>query len=435
MSADLVPSVVLADGVRQTTLADGTRVVTEAISGVRSVTVGFWLAVGSRDERSPVAGASHFLEHLLFKGTKRRSALEIAETMDAVGGDLNAFTSKEYTCFYARCLDRDAPLAVDVLGDMITSARIRSADVDAERGVVLEEIRMHLDTPDDLVHSVFSESLFAGHPLGREVLGDAATITAMSRDQVHRYYRRHYVPENLVVAAAGNLDHDAMAQAVANALAGSRPAGGPTTRRTPPTGTNRSRVVLRHRPTEQVHVILGRPGLRRADPRRFAASVLNQALGGGMSSRLFQEVRERRGLAYTVYSYLGLHVDSGAFAVYAGTAPGQSRTVLDVLRAELDRARSGGLADAELERAKGHLAGSTLLALEDTGSRMARLGKSVVTGTELLTLDETLATIEAVDHDAVREVAAELLEGPFTLAGVGPFEDADADAFEAYCAA
>jgi predicted Zn-dependent peptidase len=425
----------LMAGVRQTTLDSGVRVVTETMTHVRSVTVGYWIGIGSRDERGAVTGASHFLEHLLFKGTKRRTAAEIAEALDAVGGDMNAFTSKEYTCFYAQCLDRDAPLAIDVLGDMITSARIRAADVDAERDVVLEEIHMHLDTPDDLVHSVFSEAVFGSHPLAREILGSEQSITDMTREQVHRYFKRHYVPENLTVVAAGNVEHDDVVREVAAALADLPAAGRPTVSRAGHDGRAQVNVRLRERPTEQSHIVLGGLGLTRKDPRRFAGSVLNQALGGGMASRLFQEVREKRGLAYSVYSYQGMHSDAGSFAVYAGCTPKKVGTTLDVLRTELDRARREGITDAELTRAKGNLAGSMLLSLEDTGSRMGRIGKSLSTDADLLTLDETLAEVEAVDHDMVREVAAELLDGPFTLALVGPVGDLDEAELAAYCEA
>jgi predicted Zn-dependent peptidase len=424
-----------AEGVRVTALDSGVRVVTESMPDVRSVTTGFWVGIGSRDERAPAAGASHFLEHLLFKGTKRRSAQEIAEAVDAVGGDLNAFTSKEYTCFYAHTLDRDLPLAVDVLGDMITSATVRSADVDAEREVVLEEIRMHLDTPDDLVHSVFSQGFFGGHPLGREVLGSEESITAMGRHRVHRYYRRHYLPGTLVVSVAGNVQHDDVVARVAEALDGWEPPSGVSgdglLTRTAPKPTP-PRTVVRIRPTEQAHIVLGGPGLRRGDERRYVAGVLNQAVGGGMASRLFQEVRERRGLVYSVYSYLGMHADAGTFAVYAGTAPQRTTEVLDVLIAELEKVADAGLGDAELARAKGYMAGSTVLALEDTSSRMTRLGKSVVTGTPLLGLDETLAAIEAVSDDDVRGLARSLLPGPYTLALVGPFDGAVPADFDRY---
>ena len=424
-----------ADAVRMTTLPSGVRVVSEAMPDVRSVAVGYWVDAGSRDERGPVAGATHFLEHLLFKGTRRRSALEIAETLDAVGGDMNAFTSKEYTCFYARCLDRDLPLAVDVLGDMITSATIRSADVESERDVVLEEIRMHLDTPDDLVHSVWSEAFFGEHPLGREVLGDESTITAMTRDQIVRWYRRKYVPANLVVAVAGNVDHDRVVELVGESLADLDRTGDGASKRLVPATPARARSIVRPRPTEQAHVVYGGAGLARGDDRRWAAGVLNQALGGGMASRLFQEVREQRGLVYTVYSYQGMHVDTGTFAVYAGTAPKRVEEVLEVVRDELAKARDDGLTEGELQRAKGNLTGSMVLALEDTGSRMNRLGKSVVTGTPLLSLDETIAAVEAVTLDEVREVGDVLLGGPFTVAVVGQFDSDRADDFAQYVAA
>ena len=426
---------VVSEGVELTTLPSGLRIVSEAMPDVRSVAVGFWIGIGSRDERGPVAGASHFLEHLLFKGTKRRSAMDISSQIDAVGGDMNAFTSKEYTCFYARCLDRDLGLAVDVLGDMMTNSLVRSADVEAERDVVLEEIAMHVDTPDDLVHSVFTEAYFAGHALGREVLGDEQTITAMTRDQVHRYYRRHYVPSNVTVAVAGNVRHAEVVEHVRNAVGDWSGPDQRTTKRAAPAITPAPTTVLRPRPTEQTHLVFGGAGLARNDDRRWAAGVLNQALGGGMASRLFQEVRERRGLVYSVYSYNGMYADSGTFAVYAGTTPRKADEVLAVTRAELDRALADGLTTEELERAKGHLAGSTILALEDSGSRMSRLGRSFTSDVALLSLDETLAAVEAVTPDDVRETARMLLSGPWTLAMVGPVDDIDPAVYDEYVAA
>src|SRR5680860_533160 len=405
-------------GVRVSTLSNGLRVDSESMPDVRSVSVGIWIDAGSRDEKPQVAGASHFLEHLLFKGTARRSAQEIAESLDAVGGDMNAFTSKEYTCFYARCLDRDLPLAVDVLGDMMTSSRVRSADVDAERDVVLEEIRMHLDTPDDLVHSLWSEAFFREHPLGREVLGSVDSITNMTRAQVHRYYRRAYVPANLVIAAAGNLDHDRLVELVGDVFGGIEDPGTPLRKSVPPLQPEPAAAFTK-KPTEQVHLVLGGPGLARGDDRRWAAAVLNQALGGGMASRLFQEVREKRGLVYTVYSYQEVHGDVGAFAVYAGSAPQRAQEVLQVVTTELAKARGDGLSEAELARAKGNLTGSLVLSLEDTGSRMSRLGLSLITGTPLLTLDEVVAAVEAVTLEDTRAVGEVLLGGPQTLAAVG----------------
>jgi predicted Zn-dependent peptidase len=426
---------VVSEGVELTTLASGLRIVTEAMPDVRSVAVGFWIGIGSRDERDPVAGASHFLEHLLFKGTKRRSALAISSQIDAVGGDMNAFTSKEYTCFYARCLDRDLPLAVDVLGDMMTNSLVRSADVEAERDVVLEEIHMHVDTPDDLVHSVFADAYFAGHPLGREVLGDEQTITQMTRDQVNRYYRRHYVPANVTVAVAGNVRHSEVVEQVATAVGDWTGPEQRTTKRSTPQIVPRPATVLRPRPTEQTHLVFGGRGLARNDDRRWAAAVLNQALGGGMASRLFQEIRERRGLVYSVYSYNGMYADTGTFAVYAGTTPRKADDVLAVTRAELDRVLAEGLSNEELDRAKGHLAGATVLALEDSGSRMSRLGKAFTTDTPLLSLDDTLATVGAVTAADVQDAAEALLAGPWTLAMVGPVDDVDPAGYDEFTSA
>lgn len=409
-----------------TTLTSGIRVVTEHMPSVRSVAVGFWVGCGSRHEQPAVAGATHFLEHLLFKGTDRRSAQEIAETIDRVGGDLNAFTAKEFTCFYARCLDRDLGLAVDVLGDMLVSSVIRPDDVDAERQVVLEEIRMHLDTPDDLVHSVFSEAVFGSHPLGREVLGDEATINAMGRDDVDSHYRQQYAPTNVVVAVAGNVDHDSVVAHVEEALGdwrGAAPAAPPGEDFDEPV----ARHLLRTRPTEQSHLILGGRGVRRGDERRHAANVLNQALGGGMASRLFQEVRERRGLAYSVFSYLSMHAEGGTFGVYAGTAPDRAASVLDVINGELERVATQGLEEEELARAQGSLTGSLVLGLEDTGSRMVRLGKALTTDTPVLSLDELTAAIDAVTVEDVSKIAGYLLRSPRTLAVVGPVEAEDGE--------
>jgi predicted Zn-dependent peptidase len=411
--------------VRDVTLPSGVRLVTERMPTVRSVSVGFWIGTGARDEQPAVAGASHFLEHLLFKGTQRRTAREIAGALEHVGGDLNAFTSKEYTCFYARALDRDLPLAVDVLADMITSAVIAPDDVDAERDVVLEEIRMHHDTPDDLVHSVFSEALYGDHPLGREVLGTADTITAVPRDDVHAYYRERYVPENLVVAVAGNIEHDEVRRLVDDALAPWSAVAPPPARALVTVERPARRVGLHARPTEQAHVVFGGMGFARDDARRFAARVVEEALGGGMASRLFQEVRERRGLAYSVFSYLSLQAEVGYHAVYAGTAVERVDQVLEVVRGELGRLLRDGLTDDELVAAKGALTGALILGLEDTSSRMMRLGRSAVCDMPLLSLDEIMQAIDDVSHHDVAEVTHTLFGGEWSLGVVGPFDDGD----------
>jgi len=418
--------------VRRTVLPGGLRVITEAMPTVRSVSFGVWVGVGSRDETPALAGSSHYLEHVLFKGTKRRDALEISAALDAVGGEMNAFTSKEYTCFYARVLDNDLLLAVDVISDMMTSSVVRSSDVDSERGVILEEIAMHEDDPGDVVHDAFAEALFGDTPLGRPILGTVESINALQRNAIHGYYRRRYRPENMVIAAAGNLDHAKVVRLVAKAFGEMLNDDAQIDRRPSPPRVggrppvSRSGVSVVPRPTEQAHLVLGVPALSRVDERRFALGVLNGALGGGMSSRLFQEVREKRGLAYSVYSYAAHHAETGMFGVYAGCQPAKAAEVLDICRDQLDLVARGGITAEELSRGKGQLAGALVLGLEDTGSRMSRLGKAELVYGELLTVDELLARIDAVTLEQVRDVAATVLSAKQTLAVIGPFDD---DAF------
>jgi predicted Zn-dependent peptidase len=406
----------------------GVRVVTERMPSVRSAALGMWLGVGSRDEEDVEHGCSHFLEHLLFKGTRRRSARRIAEELDAVGGEMNAFTSKEVTCFYARVLDRDLELAVDVLGDMLVDARNAEPDVEAERDVVRSEIDIHLDSPDDLAQSDFMESVLGDHPLAREILGTDDGIAGMGRDTIDAYYRQHYRPGNLVVAVAGHVDHDAVVSLVDEHVADLGRPGGRTIERTTPAPVVPGAPQVRHRPTEQVHVVLGGRGVAQDDERRHALRVLNVILGGGMSSRLFQEIREARGLAYSTYSFVSSHTDVGVYGAYAGTTPSKVDEVLSLMRAELD-----GLADAvsaeEVERAKGSLRGGIVLGLEDPGSRMSRMGKLVSTGADLVGIDEAIARVDAVDLDAVRAVARDIVAAPRHLSVVGPFDPADADRF------
>lgn len=420
--------------VRRTVLPGGLRVLTEAVPGVRSVTFGIWVGVGSRDESPALAGASHYLEHLLFKGTARRDALEIASALDGVGGEANAFTEKEYTCFYARVLDADLPLAVDVTCDMVTSSLVRAADVDSERGVVLEEIAMHDDDPADVVHDEFAAALFGPtHPLGRPILGTAGSLEAMTRAAVHGYYRRRYTIPGMVVAAAGALDHATVVRLVREAFDRAGALGDPgvepaapraeaPSRRTPVP----SRLSVVERRTEQANVVLGGHGLARDDPRRFAFGVLLSALGGGMSSRLFQEIRERRGLAYSVYSFSSSYADDGLYGVYAGCTPKRVPQVLALIREQLGAVADAGITTAELARGQGQLRGSLVLGLEDTGDRMNRLGKSELAYRELLGVDELLRRIGAVTLDDVRDVARHVLTGPLALAAVGRFPDTGA---------
>ncbi len=411
--------------VRRTVLPSGLRVITEAVPGTRSFSIGVWVGIGSRDESPALSGASHFLEHLLFKGTPKRSALDISAHIEAVGGETNAFTTKEYTCYYARVLDTDAGLAVDVLVDAVANSVLAEADVETERGVILEEIAMHDDEPGDEVHDLLTGALYGNHPLGRLVSGTVDTITPMTRAQINSFYRRRYTPPVMVVAAAGNLDHAAVVRHVRKALAGSPLDGGaaqPQPHRDPTARipVRRPRVEVRDKDTEQAHVALGVPGLGRLDPRRFALGVLNNCLGGGMSSRLFQEIREKRGLAYSVYSYTAQYAEAGIFAVYAGCAPAKAGEVLDLVREEIDRVAGHGLTDAEVARGKGMAKGSLVLGLEDSGSRMSRLGKGELVYAELLSVDALLAAVDAVSVDDVRAVAAEILSRPPSLAAIGP---------------
>jgi predicted Zn-dependent peptidase len=424
----------LADGdspVLRTVLPGGLRVITESLPAVRSAAFGIWAGVGSRDEDLDHAGATHYLEHLLFKGTARRSALDISAAMDAVGGELNAFTAKEYTCYYARILDADLPLAIDVLADMVTSSLIEPKDVDAERGVILEEIAMNEDDPSDTVHEAFAAQLFGDTPLGRPILGSVDSINSITRAQIAEHYAARYGPENLVVAASGSLDHAEVVELTRavfeRVLTGDadpvRPRLAAASEGEPGTATGVG-VRLVSRGIEQANLVLGCGALARTDERRFALGVLNAALGGGMSSRLFQEVREKRGLAYSVYSFSSQHADTGLWGVYAGCLPAKADEVLSICRDEIGKMVSGGLTDAELDRGKGQLRGSIVLGLEDPSSRMSRLGKSELVYPRLEPVEEILASIEAVTHDDVREVAAAVLAQPKALAVVGPFDDA-----------
>jgi predicted Zn-dependent peptidase len=412
--------------VRRTVLPGGLRVVTENLPGVRSAAFGIWVGVGSRDETPAQAGAAHYLEHLLFKGTQRRSALEISAEIDAVGGEMNAFTSKEYTCFYARVLDADLPLAVDVVSDIVTSALLRSRDVDSERDVILEEIAMRDDDPGDLVHEEFADAMYGKTPLGRPILGTVETIESITPRAIRAFYKRQYRPENVVVAAAGNVDHATVVRLVRKAFGTAGWLEGDATPTLPRTGEFRTQgagdVRVLTKTTEQANVVLGVPGLARDDHRRFALSVLNSALGGGMSSRLFQEIREKRGLAYSVFSFASHYADTGMFGVYAGCMPKKVDEVLEVCRDELVKVAAGGLTDEELERGKGQMRGGLVLGLEDTGSRMSRIGKAELLTGDLLSTAEVLTAIDEVTVDDVREVAGSLLEVTPTLAVIGPFE-------------
>ncbi|PRX51054.1 putative Zn-dependent peptidase [Prauserella shujinwangii] len=409
--------------VKRTVLPGGLRVLTERVPGVRSATVGLWVGVGSRDEQPSVAGAAHYLEHLLFKGTANRDATRIAEEIDAVGGEFNAFTAKEHTCYYAQVLDRDLPLAMDLVTDVVFEALCADSDVETERSVVLEEIAMRDDDPEDLLHDLFVEAVLGDHPLGRSVLGSEESVTGLSGTALRGFYKRRYAPPRMVLAVAGNVEHGQVLRLARKTLR-DRLSGADTP--VPPRrgrarlGAGRG-LVLRTDDTEQTHLMLGLRALSRHDDRRFALWVLNAALGGGMSSRLFQEVRERRGLAYQVYSSIASYADAGHLSVYAGCQADRLGEVAAVVRDILAGVARDGLTDAEVARAKGQLRGGLVLGMEDTASRMSRLGKNELNYGTYLGVGDTVERIDAVTAEEVRVLARTLLGGSVTAAVVGPY--------------
>jgi predicted Zn-dependent peptidase len=417
-----MPQPPAAESVRRTTLPGGLRVVTEFIPSVHSASVGVWVGVGSRDEGRSVAGAAHFLEHLLFKSTPTRSAVEIAQSVDAVGGELNAFTAREHTCYYAHVLDADLELAVDLVADVVLRGRCASEDVDVERDVVLEEIAMRDDDPEDTLGDVFLSAMFGEHPIGRPVIGSADSISVMTREQLHSFHVRRYTPERMIVAVAGNVDHDHVVALVRQSFGprlvkGLDPAS-------PRKGTGRvpgrPTLQLIHRDAEQTHMFLGVRTPGRHWDHRWALAVLNGALGGGLSSRLFQQIRETRGLAYSVYSTVDTFSDSGAFSVYAACLPERFDEVARVTTDVLSEVARDGITESECRIAKGSMRGGLVLGLEDSGSRMNRIGRSELNYGTHRSIAHTLEQIDAVTLEEVNAVAAQLLNRPFGAAVLGP---------------
>ena len=413
--------------VKRSVHASGLRIVTEEVPSVRSAAVGIWVNVGSRDEAPATAGASHFLEHLLFKGTTSRTALEISSSIESVGGEMNAFTSKEYTCFYARVIDTDLPMAIDVVSDLITSSIVTALDVDAERKVVLEEIAMRDDDPSDLVHDLFSDTYYGDTPIGRPILGTVESINGMSRNTVFNYYKKKYLPQDLVVAVAGNIKHKRVVEMVERALSRANfldVMAAPVIRpNTVIKNTKQQSVGLLYKKSEQAHMFYGMQGVARADERRFAMGVLSAALGGGMSSRLFQEIREKRGLAYSVYAYAQQFAGSGVLGFYAGCNPTKAIEVVEIIRSILSDVADNGMTHEEIERAKGAVRGSLVLSQEDSGSRMSRIGKNEIVYGAVMDFDDILKAISRVSAEDIREIASEFLVKTPTLALVGPFKN------------
>ncbi len=411
--------------VKRTVLPGGLRIITEQMPSVRSAAIGIWVNVGSRDEVASQTGSAHYLEHLLFKGTKNRSALDISSTIDAVGGEMNAFTSKEVTCFYTRVLDTSVPEAIEVLVDMITSATITTIDVDQERQVVLEEIAMRDDDPADIVHEQFSRALFGDAPLGRSILGTVENISSLSRRSIHGFYRKYYSPDRLVIAVAGNIDHASIVKQIRRAfdLGGVDLAGEETPYVPPKVKTKVSHTggyVKFDKTTEQANLVIGVPGLDRGDERRYIQSVFNAALGGGMSSRLFQEVREKRGLVYTVYSFGQQFQDAGMAGVYAGCSPKNLEQVTQVITDVLDEVALNGITEAELAKAKGQVSGGMVLGLEDTSSRMSRIARSEMNHGYVPSVSQVLERISSVTLEEVQALAHHLWSQERLTAVVGP---------------
>ena len=404
-------------------LDSGQRVITERLTHVRSVALGYWIGAGSRDERNGKAGVSHFIEHLLFKGTKSYSAQEVAETFDRLGGELNASTSREHTVVYARVPDERLETAVDVMSDMVLCPLF--AELDAEREVVLEEIAMYEDTPQDYVHDLIAAAVFGNRPLGRPVVGKAEVISSISRRSIAAYHRAMYVPGNVVVAAAGHLDHNRLLELLERAERKQAEAPGRASRvRSPLVRTPAPGIRFQRKDTEQYHVCVAAPGISRSDRRRFAASVLDNILGGSASSRLFQEIREKRGMAYSVYSFASQYTDTGQIGFYVGTRDENLTACLEIAAAEIADVAAGNLSEAELERAKENLKGRIMLSMESTSNRMTRLGRSVITDTEILSLPRIIAEIDAVEPEAISELAGVLLaEERLSAAGIGPSEE------------
>ncbi|WP_111720787.1 pitrilysin family protein [Homoserinimonas sp. OAct 916] len=427
--------------IRRTVLPSGVRILSEFMPGSRSATLGYWVAVGSRDEsaaapssngtagQSSNFGSTHFLEHLLFKGTGTRSAFDIASAFDRVGGEHNAMTAKEYTCYYAKVRDGDLAMAVEVIADMLCSSVLDRDEFEIERGVILEELAMADDDPADVASERFFQTVLGEHPLGRPIGGNADTIRAVQRDAVWEHYRANYRPQDLVITAAGAVDHDELVAGVEASLrrAGwdlglqARPVERRATTAASIAGGGRLSVV--HRPIEQSNILIGVPGLLATDDRRVTLSVLNSIFGGGMSSRLFQEIREKRGLAYSVYSFGAGYSDAGVFGIYAGCSPAKAAQVTELMLAELHKLARFGVTDDEMERATGQLSGASALALENSDTRMSRLGRSEITMGEFSDLDESLRLLAQVTADDVQQLAADLAGRTVSVAAVGTVDE------------
>jgi len=403
-------------------LPSGARLAMEAIPYLHSVAIGIFVKVGSRDETDELGGVSHLLEHMVFKGTSHRSARDIAETFESIGGQLNAYTAREYTCYYARCLDENLDLAMDVLFDMVTDSAIGDKELETERGVIIEEINMYEDTPDDLIHDIFSQVIWDGHSLGRSILGRQELIASVTPEQVREYYRHYYLPDNMVIAVAGNFDGQAVEDAINSYLSGLTGTQSAHDHNRPLPQTV-SGIRLQPKETEQIQICLGQGSISYHSEYRYAQNVMNNILGGGISSRLFQSIREERGLAYSVYSYPTLYSDTGSYAIYAGIGAGRVEEFFAALYEQMDAFILDGVSDEEVRRTQTMLKTSTLLGLESVMNRMNRKGKSLLYYNRVVPAEDFLEKIMQVTPGQVKDYAQLVLnKSPFSLAAIGPEE-------------
>jgi len=396
-------------------------ILTENIPHVRSVAIGFWVNVGSRDEIAEINGISHFIEHMMFKGTQKRTAKEIAETLDAVGGHLNAFTTKEYTCYYARVLDEYFDLAVEILGDMLFQPKFDDLDIEKEKNVIIEEIKMYEDTPDELVHDIFAGSMWQEHALGQPVIGNTEVIAGLSRRQVCDFYNKYYTPGNMVVSVAGNIKPEEAVSKIRSIFASKE---GKVAAREMIAPVPCKDINCCNKKTEQVHLCVGTPGFSLDNENIYVFQVINTILGGGISSRFFQEIREQRGLVYSVFSYHASYHDTGLFCIYAGLSKQNVDLVLDIMFQQIRDIRLNGPKVAEVQKAKDQLKGNLYLSLESVSARMSRLGKSQLYLGEIIPPEEIVNRVSKVTPDKIQELAWEMLKPEcFTMAAIGPWED------------
>lgn len=403
---------------QKTVLNNGVRILTEEIAHVRSVAIGLWVGAGSRDEQEGYEGISHFIEHMSFKGTQKRTAKDLAESLESVGGQLNAFTTKEYTCYYAKVLDEDMDLAIDVLSDMFFHSLFDEKEIEKEKKVVIEEIKMYEDAPDELIHDLFSEYVWNDHPLGKPILGTEESIVNLTREKIITYISRHYSPDNLVIAVAGKIRHEDVVQKLQPLFQEFRRGGRRVLEGTP---TALAQTKALNKDTEQMHLILGVPGLSQDDPDIYALNVVNNILGGGLSSRLFQEIREQRGLAYSVYSYHSTYVDTGLLAIYAGTSPANTEEVVECTLRQVLLLMENGITQQELDRMKAQIKGGLYLGLESVSSRMSRLGKTELTYNRVITPEEMVEKIQKVTLEDTSKVMKRLWQrDKISLVMLGP---------------